>query len=128
MILFTWSVMIFSVFGQRDVKQKLYDDYAHVQRCMSSLGDVEGLILGGGSGLDELVRKWATENAIPYKIAKPNISDYPNEIQKAFDVRNAKMIKDGEACLVFWDGVFTHTPPLISKIVIAKKSLIVFPM
>lgn len=117
--------MIYSVFGQRDVYRRLYEDYENVDRCMTSLGPIEALILGGGKGLDALVKTWAERNNIPFEVKPPSIID---DAKRAFDARNNWMIDQSDVGVVFWDGVFPHTVKLVSKIVIARKTLIVFPL
>jgi len=117
--------MIYSVFSQRDLHRQVYTDYANVASCLLSVGEISFLNLGGGKGTDELVKQWAVENGVPFRIFPPNIAA---DAERAFSIRDNEMIDAAEACIVFWDGVFAPTIKLLSRIVLARKTQVVFWM
>lgn len=83
-------------------------DYAQQQRVNYALHAVHAkypvsvLIRGGARGADELAKRWAQANGIPYD---EYAADWDKHGRSAGHIRNAEMLKEGKPdCVVAFPG------------------------
>ncbi len=59
------------------------------------------IISGGAKGADELAKKWAKRNNIPFK---PILPEWEKFGKAAGIKRNRLIVEESDFCLIFWDG------------------------
>lgn len=91
------------------VGSRTFDNYATLENWILSHVAVESISLvisGGASGADTLGEQFAKKYNIPTKVIRPDWATYG---KSAGIVRNAEIVKECEACFIFWDGLSRGT-------------------
>lgn len=121
------------VVGVRDLNRRVYTNYEHIASCMAQfvrsldkdIRDIE-LLTGGGRGTEALAIEWAKKHGIDITTVPPNIQELGHE--KAFTVRNTRIITQADAVTVFWDGFTEVTAGAIASSMHVQKTVTVFPI
>lgn len=123
--------MRYAVFGPREFRFKLYDNALHVDACLATLKDFDGLLAGGGLGVEALAEQYAQFHKIEITRVPPNYQADAGVIittREAFDTRNIQMISEADAVVMFWDGHFANMVPIMSRCMFMNKKVILYPM
>jgi hypothetical protein len=91
-------------------------DYNILLRALGEINWTPTLVLSGcARGVDLMGERWANENNLPIEYYPAQWERYG---RRAGHMRNAEMIKHGQALLAIWDGRSKGTRDIIS---LAKK-------
>ena len=96
--------MILMISGSRDIS-----DVAGVCRILNGYHakrPISRLIQGTADGVDQIARRWARENEIPF-VDRP--ADWKTYGKVAGHIRNAEMSKESDHLLAIWNGVSKGT-------------------
>lgn len=123
---------IIGIIGVRDARRNLYkngeyvsatlDD--HLKKHSISPSNVS-ITTGGGRGTEQLVIDWCKERGIPFETIPPNIAGLG--AQKAFQVRNSRIVSQADQLILFWDGYTDNLGDCVVSAMHMKKFATVYP-
>jgi hypothetical protein len=82
-----------------------YDNFEYIAKQLDAFRDIDGLILGGGLGVEKFAEDWAKDRNVPYSTIRPNFAAHGGERAHAFKSRNVAIIERSHRLIVFWDGI-----------------------
>ena len=83
------------------VGSRTFDDYAFMEKALSSYNDITTIISGGARGADSLAKKYALEHGLNY-VEFPALWDVYGK--SAGYLRNNQIVDAAEIVIAFWDG------------------------
>lgn len=120
--------------GMRDLEgphprhRRLFTDYEFISRLFTGLREsgMNKVVVGGSRGSEELVLRWARENAFPYQELPPDVQAYGK--LAAYEARNHLVIQLAHRILFLWDGQNKAFFPLMSTAIKVNKEVLLVPL
>lgn len=113
--------MIVGVFGPAHLRGQEYANYNFIADNLDNYPGITKIITGGGTGVEQLALRYATENGIEREVIPPNIRAHGKD--KAFIFRNQEILDILDVAVLFWDGNDAFYHRLFSDCVVRKKLL-----
>lgn len=121
------------VVGVRDFQDALYTNVTYVTRTFEEYLTSRGInrsdmlvVTGGAKGVERMIVDWCKAKDVPCRTIPPNIMEHGRE--KAFTVRNSRVVSSSDELVVFWDGSIAIISDAIATAMHQQKRTVVFPL